>query len=164
MKILDHLIYRITLVSGMIGTYMIFALMIIILVDIGGRIFFQAPLAGTPEIVKNSIVIIVFLQLAYTMRRNRHVRSSLVLNKLHPKIKTIIEVISSLLGAFIFLSLIMTSWGFMITSFIAKEFEMAGSLKIPTYPVRMSIVIGSFLMFVECLRIIMMKTKELRNL
>src|SRR5918998_6651849 len=50
--------------------------------DVIGRAFFNAPLAGVPEIVKFSIVGMVWLWMAYTLRAGAHLRTNLVLGRL----------------------------------------------------------------------------------
>lgn len=53
------------------GTLLVLAVMVVILVDVGGRWLFSRPLPGTPEIVAMSIAAIVFLQFPSTLRAQR---------------------------------------------------------------------------------------------
>ena len=61
------------LVAGLnsIGTVIIFAMMIIINVDVFSRFLFNAPFDGVTELVELSIVAIVFLQLGDAVRCGR---------------------------------------------------------------------------------------------
>ena len=65
-----------------IGTVWIFVLMALISTDVIGRGAFNAPLSGVPEMVQFSIVGIVFLQLAHTLRNGALTRSDVILRGL----------------------------------------------------------------------------------
>ena len=58
-----------------LSTVWIFALIFLINADIVGRALFNSPVKGVPELVALSIVGIVYLELATTLRANRFVRS-----------------------------------------------------------------------------------------
>ncbi len=66
-----------SLVAGLnsVGTVWIFALMVIINVDVLSRFLFNAPIQGVTEIVELSIVGIVFLQISDAVRAGRLTRS-----------------------------------------------------------------------------------------
>ena len=55
-------------VFNSIATVWIVVLMVVINIDIFGRTAFAAPLPGVPELVKLSIVAIIFLQIGHTLR------------------------------------------------------------------------------------------------
>ena len=65
-----HFVWFETLLSGLnsIGTLWIFLLMVVISIDVIGRTAFNAPLPGVLELVRLSIVGIVFIQLGHTLR------------------------------------------------------------------------------------------------
>ena len=64
------------------GSLLIFALMVLIVVDVLGRNLAGAPLPGVPEMVALSIVAIVFLQSPQTLRAGRMPRSEALLSVL----------------------------------------------------------------------------------
>lgn len=64
------------------GTVWIFALMMLIVIDILGRWLLNAPVTGVPLIVSHSIVGIVFLQLASTLEAGRVTRTSVFVGAL----------------------------------------------------------------------------------
>ena len=66
------------------ATLWIFLIMFLTTADVLGRMFFNAPITGTPELIKVSLVGIVFMQLSHTFWMNRHIRSELILSKLGP--------------------------------------------------------------------------------
>ncbi|MBV7377660.1 TRAP transporter small permease subunit [Maritimibacter dapengensis] len=62
-----------------LGSVWIIAIMLLICADITMRTLFNAPIAGVAEMVAFSIVGIVFLQLAHTLRSGALTRSDLLL-------------------------------------------------------------------------------------
>ena len=50
--------------------------------DVIGRAAFNAPLPGVPEIVRFSIVGMVWLQMAYALRSGNHLRTTLFLGRM----------------------------------------------------------------------------------
>src|SRR5690606_14363659 len=72
-----------------IGTVWIFFLMALISADVIGRGAFDAPILGVPEIVQFSIVGIVFLQLAHTLRHGALTRSDVILRGLLTRVPAI---------------------------------------------------------------------------
>ena len=72
------------LVAGLnaLGSVWIIGLMLLICADIVMRSFFSSPIAGVAEMVAFSIVGIVFLQLAHTLRTGSLTRSDLLLGYL----------------------------------------------------------------------------------
>ena len=84
------------------GTLWIFVLMVLINADIIGRGAFNHPVQGVNEIVSMSIVGLVFLQLAHTLRSGRFLRSDLFLGTIQrrvPKLGLAIEAFYNFVGA-----------------------------------------------------------------
>lgn len=72
-----------------LGTVWIIGLMLLINADIFGRTALNAPIAGVAELVAFSIVGIVFLQLAHTLKSGSMTRSDVLLNVLERRSPTI---------------------------------------------------------------------------
>lgn len=88
-------------VMNAVGTVWILALMLLINADIFGRGAFNAPIAGVPELVSFSIVGIVFLQLAHTLRAGSMTRSDVLLAVLEvraPTARRVLLVLFHLVG------------------------------------------------------------------
>ncbi|WP_217650072.1 TRAP transporter small permease subunit [Thalassovita taeanensis] len=85
-----------------LGTVWIIGLMFLINSDILARSAFDAPIAGVPELVSFSIVGIVFLQLAHTLRTGALTRSDVLLAALAyraPKARAVLLAAFNLIGA-----------------------------------------------------------------
>jgi TRAP-type C4-dicarboxylate transport system permease small subunit len=128
-----------------------FVLCFIILADVGGRYFFNAPLHGTVEIVANSIVMIVFLQAGFAIRSHSMLRTEVLLNLLGPNARRIALGFADLLGVAFFLLIVLGGIDPAVRSFINGEFEGEGALRVPVWPTRWVIVIGSALSIVNYL-------------
>ena len=84
-----------------------------------------------------------FLQLGHTLWVGRHIRSELILDKLSPGIREGWNCIIYLLGAIAFLIIFGASLQPFIESWKILEFEGEGALRVPVYPIRTIIVLGS---------------------
>jgi len=95
-----------------LGTLWIIGLMLLINADILGRGAFHHPIAGVPELVAFSIVGIVFLQLAHTLKSGSMTRSDVLLTVLErraPRARLILLAIFHLIGG---LLLVLIAWKF----------------------------------------------------
>ena len=128
-----------------------FVLTFIIMADITSRGLFNTPLNGTREIVANSIVMIVFLQAGYAIRSRSMLRADFLVNILPEWARRAALLIGYLLGAAFFLIIIFGGWGLAIESWIGGEFEGEGALRVPSWPTRFMILIGSALAAVNYL-------------
>ena len=75
-------LHRLMQAMNALGTLWILALMVLINSDVIGRNLFNAPILGVPEMTSLSIVGIVFLQLADTLRCGRFTRAEILLDSL----------------------------------------------------------------------------------
>ena len=128
-----------------IGTVWVAAMMVLICGDILGRALFNSPIIGVPEIVRVSVVGIVWLQMAYTLKIGAHLRSNIILDRLSLKWQYIVEIIGCILGILVFSLAVYTSWDVMIEGWRIKEFEGELPVRVPVYPIRTIVVIGAFL-------------------
>ena len=130
-----------------LGTVWILALMLLICADVIGRAFFRRPIAGVPEMVSLSIVGIVFLQLASTLRSGKMTRSDMLLNTLMkrvPKLGYVLELIFNVAGAYIVYIIFRASYPRFLTAVERGEFVGAvGHFTAPTWPVKLILVVGA---------------------
>jgi len=128
-----------------------FVLCFIILADVIGRTFFNAPLHGTIEIVANSIVMIVFLQAGYAIRSYSMLRTEVLINALGPSAQRVAFGFADLLGAAFFLVILIGAFDPAIRAFVNGEFEGEGALRVPVWPTRFVILLGSGLSIINYL-------------
>lgn len=132
-----------------LASLLIIVISVWIVLDVLGRLLFNHPLVGTPEIAANTLAAIAFLQMPKVLRSGKHIRSELVLSKVGPTGKAWVEIVSSILGIGFFVLAIVSSWEPTISSWVLGEYEGEGALRIPSFPVRTIILIGSVLMVLQ---------------
>ena len=136
---------------NIVAAVWLFMLAIVILIDVVGRGTFNQPFAGTFEIVKNSVVAILFLQIPFAVLSGGMLRTTLTYDLLGQTGRRVIDAMSYFLGACLFLAVGIGGWPDMITAWQILEFEGAGAFEFPTYPIRTIIVFLAFLASLTCL-------------
>jgi TRAP-type C4-dicarboxylate transport system permease small subunit len=140
--------------SNAIASLWIFGLMFLVTGDVLGRELsgvaswlagrtVNLAIRGTPEIVKLSIVGIVFLQVAHALRKGRHVRSTVLVSRVPPRAAEALTLAAHLLGAVLCALIIWSSWDNMVTAWQIGEYEGEGALRVPVAPSRTLIIVGS---------------------
>jgi len=147
------------LVVGMnaLGSFWILLLVLLVTADALGRTFLNHPIQGTHEMIQISVVGIVFLQLADTIRTGRLTRSDSILVILYakrPQLCAGLQCVFYVLGAaFMGIGL----WGSVPLliesvergSYLGNE----GIFTAPVWPVKTIIVIGLIACLVQFLRL-----------
>ena len=138
------------IVAGLnaLGSIWIIGLMLLICADISMRSLFNAPIAGVAEMVAFSIVGIVFLQLAHTLKSGSLTRSDLLLGMLErasPRIGDVLNGLFHLIGAgllgltlWYFLPSVENAWSRPERNFMGNP----GFFQIPTWPLYVLMAIG----------------------
>ena len=134
---------RATETLSTISAFWILLLAAIFLYDIVGRELFDSPFLGTHEIVGNSIVGILFLELPSTIKRGAMLRTTIVYYAVSRIPRRAIDCVSYLLGVALFLAIVFGGWDAMIVSWELQEIEGAGAFEVPIYPVRTLIILFS---------------------
>ena len=128
-----------------------FGLSFLVMAAIIGRGLFNTPIHGTAEMVAASIVIIVFLQAGYAIRSRSMLKADFLVVKFPESIQRILLDFSYLLGACFFLMIITGGWEESILSYVENEFEGEGALRVPSWPARWTVLLGSALAMVNYL-------------
>lgn len=136
-------IKRIAEVIHIISAFWVLVIAGIIFVDVIGRVFFNAPLLGAVEIIKNSVVSIAFLQLPLTIYGGGMLQTTLLYDKGGRVSKKLMRSLTGVLGCLFFLGLAYSSWDPFLQALAIGEYEGEGALRVPTYPVRLLIMLTS---------------------
>jgi len=139
------LLIRLTSLLNAVATIWTLFLVFFVTADVCGRVFFGRPLTGAPEVVKMSLVALVFLHMPHALWKGRHIRSELLISRLTPNLRTVMEVIMWLLGVFMFTAIVISSWHHMVDAWQTGIYEGEGSLRVPLAPVRTIVILGSML-------------------
>ena len=128
-----------------IAAVLAFLLCFLVVADVIGRVIFNSPVKGTPEIVSSSIVVICFLQAGYAIRSGGMLNVDAFVGKLPPGIQGWIGALGALLGALFFAFLCWASLDGAAHAWTSNEFEGEGALRVPVWPARFVIVLGTAL-------------------
>jgi len=142
------------------GAVWVVLIMLLITADVGGRAFFNSPLPGVPEIVKISVVGLVWCMMAHTLKIGAHLRSTILLDRMPPTLRRVVDVLSCLLGAVMFGLIVYSGWDQMLEAWRIGEFEGEDPVRVPTYPVRSLVVLGAAL---TALQFLVMMVEHLRG-
>jgi TRAP-type C4-dicarboxylate transport system permease small subunit len=122
-----------------------FLLCFLVCADVIGRVVFNAPVKGTPEIVSFSIVIILWLQAAYAIRSGGMIWVDALHARFPSRVQRACEVFAALLGVAFFG---LVCWGSVdpaLYAWASNEFEGEGALRVPVWPARWIVFLGSLL-------------------
>jgi len=155
LKRFDEGVKRFSAYLSYAGGVWIVILMLLITVDVLGRILINQPLKGVPELVMNSVAAIAFFMIPWAAYEGRHLRSTLILDRVSTLHREIINLASHLIGFLLFCGIVVAGWKPTLSAIRILEYEGEGALRVPTYPVRVIIMFGSLLMAWQCLRALM---------
>mgnify|MGYP000344904042 CR=1 FL=1 len=140
---------------AVVGAAWIFAIMVLINLDVFGRFLISKPIDGVPETVSLSIVGIVFMQLANTLRQERFIRSDILMGRLRrdrPRLAYALDAVFHLLGAVMFV---------LIAVYLFPKFLLAyergtyvgnfGRFTMVIWPILLTILVGTVLTFAQYL-------------
>ncbi len=125
-----------------------FILCFFILADIIFRAM-NMPLQGTKEIVANSVVMIVFLQVGYAVRSRSMLNADFLVTHFPKWLQKTLIIFGLLLGAGFFFLLLKAGIKPALRSFANGEFDGEGALRVPVWPARWMIIIGAGLAGVQ---------------
>lgn len=136
----------VSLLNG-IGSALIFALVVMINLDIGSRFLFNAPISGVTELVELSIVAIVFLQIGDAVRAGRLTRSDGLYSRMcekYPRLGHILGAVFDIGGAIFFVTIVVGGIPRFIDAWQRGYFSgVRGVFVIAVWPVRLVLVIGA---------------------
>ncbi len=134
-------------IMSSVGTLCIGGLMALVVVDVLGRNFFNAPITGVSEIAARTVVAIVFLQVAAAIQQKRLTRADFLVRRLEhksPRLVSLLEIFFALAGAIVFALIFWASWPKLMAAWQGAEFfGVQGVFTIATAPFRAITVLGS---------------------
>ncbi len=147
--LITRFVHKFMSIMNAIGTAWVGFITVLISCDIFGRVAFNSPIIGVPEIVKVSIVAIAWMQMAHTLKVGAHLRSEIILDRLPSRGKAFVNLFAYSMGAFIFAMMVYSGWPIMIEAWQIGEFEGDLPVRVPTYPVRTILILGAALTSIQ---------------
>lgn len=146
---------KLTTTMNMIGTIWIIVMTILVVADVIGLNLFRQSVPAVKEFIQLSIPGIVFLQLANTLREDRHVSSDIFINRVRvrsPRVAAFTFGVFNLIGMWLMLFLawrIFPKAGQAYTEGFTRGHE--GILTLPEWPSMALVVFGSAVMGIQYL-------------
>jgi TRAP-type C4-dicarboxylate transport system permease small subunit len=145
----------VTQALNIVGTLMILAMGIAVNADIIGRDAFNHPIPGVLEFIGLSIVAIVFLQMANTLREGRHISNDILIHYVgapHPRLVAALNSIFSLIGAALMALIVYFVWPIFVENYVNGYYQgTAGIVEVPIWPFQSAIIVGASATIVQFL-------------
>jgi C4-dicarboxylate transporter, DctM subunit len=136
-----------TRVMNVAGTILILLIAVAVNSDVIGRDFFNKPIPGVVEFIGLSIVAVVFLQMANTLRENRHVTNDMVIDLVdqsRPEIAHLMRGAFNIIGGIMMCLTAWFVWPMLVQNFEGGYFKgTAGLVEIPIWPAIAAVVFGA---------------------
>ncbi|MBI4766978.1 MAG: TRAP transporter small permease [Deltaproteobacteria bacterium] len=136
--------------SAIAGGILLLAMMLLVSADVVGRYFFDLPIEGTMELVEFMMVALLYFSLAHTQAVRGHIKVDIFLSHFSEQTQLFFDLISCLLGLFLFILITWQSlaaaincWKFWETTF--------GVLALPIFPAKVLVPFGCLLLCIRYL-------------
>src|SRR6056297_3497485 len=138
---LDRSLYRVERWLALVSGLAVFSLMILAVVSVGGRNFFNQPLPGYVDWIEQIMPLIAFMGVAYTQRDGGHIRMDIFVGLFKGRALWLIELITTLAILALMILLVWGSWAHFERSFDwdAPLWSRDSSIDIalPTWPAKL---------------------------
>ncbi len=130
---------------------LVIGLMVCISADVTARYLFKSPISWVFESTEYGLLYITFLGAAWLLRRDGHVRVDVVLNRLSPQPRLILEIITFLILAGICFMLFWYGTQVTIDNF-KRGILSVKYYEVPKFIFLAVIPLGSLLLFIESIK------------
>ena len=114
---IDRAFLRIEVFFALISGIAVFSLMLLAVVSVGGRNFFNSPLPGYVDWIEQAMPLIAFMGVSYVMREGGHIRMDIFVGMLKGRALYIVEFITTLAIFILMLLLVWGTWSHFDRSF-----------------------------------------------
>ncbi|MEX0345485.1 MAG: TRAP transporter small permease subunit [Rhizobiaceae bacterium] len=133
----DRKLFRIESWLNLAGGLLILAVMLISVVNILGRKFFNTPVPGFIDWLVQAVPLIAFLGIGYCQRLGGHIRMDLVVGRLRRRALWLFELLSIILIAGLTVILIYGSWNHAERAISIGDSTI--DINLPTWPVKLAV-------------------------
>ncbi|WP_193371272.1 TRAP transporter small permease subunit [Pelagibius marinus] len=113
----DRALFRGETFLALLGGLAVFSLMILAVVSVGGRNFFNQPLPGYVDWIEQIMPLIAFIGVSYCQRLDGHIRMDILVSRLKGRPLWAAELVSTLLMLLIMVLMVWGSWSHFDRSF-----------------------------------------------
>ena len=114
---LDRGLLRLERALALLSGLAVFSLMILAVVSVGGRNFFNSPLPGYVDWIEQAMPLIAFMGVSYTQRQGGHIRMDILVGQLRGRVLWAAELVTTGLVLLLMLFLVWGSWQHFARSF-----------------------------------------------
>jgi TRAP-type C4-dicarboxylate transport system permease small subunit len=140
---------------NIVGTVLILIMAVAVNADVFGRNAFNRPIAGVLEFIGLSIVAVVFLQIANTLRERRHVSNDvfiLMLAASRPRLAATLHTAFDTIGALLMATIVVYVWPIVVEAYRGGYYAgTAEVIEIPIWPFTAVVVLGALTTAVQFL-------------
>ena len=153
---IDHLLLRAELKLALLSGLAVFGLMLLAVVSVSGRNFFNQPLPGYVDWIEQAMPLIAFMGISFTQREGGHIRMDMVVGALKGRALYLVEIITTLAILILMLLLVWGSWAHFQRSFDfgspmwSRDSSM--DIALPIWPAKLLVPVA---FGVLCLRLIL---------
>jgi TRAP-type C4-dicarboxylate transport system permease small subunit len=150
----ERIVRKIGIVGTVCGVIVLSAIALIISITVVGRAMHVA-FAGTFDLVETLVVVTVSFALVYGQLEDHHIRADLAIERLHGKVKAVIECFVGVLALVYWAALLLAGWIVMLEKWGAGE--ATDILDVPVVPFR------GIWVFALSIMLALLVLKEIRN-
>lgn len=147
-SVLRRAVHVLSRVLGVVAVLVILFMMVATVADVARRYFAGSPIPGVTEAGEVLMVMSVFLGIAFAESRGAHVRVTIVLEMLPPRVAAIVNSLAMLLVLVLLAWMVWVTTGRAIDAVEVNEVRF-GLVKIPVWPGRIAIAVGLAVYFLE---------------
>jgi TRAP-type C4-dicarboxylate transport system permease small subunit len=114
---LDQQLYKLESAFALISGLAVFALMMLAVVSVSGRNFFNQPLPGYVDWIQQAMPLIAFMGVSFTQRDGGHIRMDMIVSKLKGRPLYVVELITTLTILALMILLVWGTWAHFLRSF-----------------------------------------------
>lgn len=140
---IDQQLHKLESTLALVSGLAIFSLMLLAVVSVAGRHFFNMPLPGYVDWIEQAMPLIAFMGIAYTQRNGGHIRMDMLVAQLNGRALWLFEWLTSLCVLALICLLIWGSW-----SHFSRSFDLASpwwsrdssmDISLPLWPAKLMV-------------------------
>ena len=114
---IDQRLFRWESLLALISGYAILSLMVLAVISVSGRQFFNQPLPGYVDWIEQAMPLIAFMGISYTQRQGGHIRMDMLVGNLKGRFLWAFELLTTLAILFLVSFLVWGTWAHFERSF-----------------------------------------------
>jgi TRAP-type mannitol/chloroaromatic compound transport system permease small subunit len=143
---LDRALGVLIVASNNLGSLLIVAMTLAVVADVTGRYLLNAPINGTAEMVTMLVVVVLYLQLAYTLRSRRMTRSDAFYARLvarNPRVGNAVGLIFHVAGVCLAAAIMIGAWPKWLAAWRSGYYVgVIDVFTFPEWPLLLTIFLG----------------------